>query len=164
MTLGSHQATIGASQSWITPRWILDACGPFDLDPCQCDPQPWPCASVGYTEGGLEKLWFGRVWLNPPFDRRVVGQWLERLATHGNGVALVHARTEAGWFEPIWRSADGILFLADRITFHRPDGTRAAANSGAPAVLVAFGARNVASIERAKGVLVTNWRNTGGER
>jgi hypothetical protein len=33
MTLGSHQKTIGASQVRLTPRWIIEALGLFDLDP-----------------------------------------------------------------------------------------------------------------------------------
>src|SRR5262249_46865689 len=57
--------------------------------------------------------------------------WIARLAEHGNGITLLHARTEAGWFEPIWQRAAAILFLADRIHFHRPDGSRQPANSGA---------------------------------
>ena len=139
MTLGSHQTTIGKSQSWITPKFIIDALGPFDLDPCASDPQPWPCADEQWTEDGLAHQWFGFVWLNPPFHRYQVGQWIDRLARHGHGIALVHARTEAEWFEPIWRHADSIGFLTDRLYFHKPDGTRAEANSGAPAVLAAFG-------------------------
>jgi len=39
MTLGSHQQTIGKSQDHLTPRWIIDALGPFDLDPCAADPR-----------------------------------------------------------------------------------------------------------------------------
>src|SRR5262249_40012231 len=35
--------------------------------------------------------------------------------------------------------AAAILFMADRLSFCRPDGTRQPANSGAPPVLVAFG-------------------------
>lgn len=167
MTLGSHQSTIGASQSWITPRWILDALGPFDLDPCECTPQPWKCGRVGYTGGGLTKPWFGRVWLNPPFDRREVGSWIKKLASHGKGIALVHARTEAEWFEPIWKCASGILFLADRIHFHRPDGSRAEANSGAPAVLASFGPECLERLERSKikGSLLRQWSwiMAGGE-
>ncbi len=34
MTLGSHQKTVGASQAHLTPRWIIETLGPFDLDPC----------------------------------------------------------------------------------------------------------------------------------
>lgn len=139
MTLGSHQTTIGKSQMWITPKFIIDELGPFDLDPCACDPQPWPCAEYQYTENGLESYWHGRVWLNPPFHRYEVGKWIVRLAEHGMGTALIHARTEAEWFEPIWQKANAIGFLKDRLYFHYPDGSRAKANSGAPAVLAAFG-------------------------
>lgn len=139
MTLGSHQKTVGDSQSWITPKEIIDALGPFDLDPCAASPRPWNCATLNWTAGGLTSEWIGRVWLNPPFDRYQVGQWVQKLALHGNGTALLHARTEAEWFEPVWQHASGILFLADRLYFHYPDGRRAEANSGAPACLVAFG-------------------------
>jgi DNA N-6-adenine-methyltransferase (Dam) len=141
MTLGSHQTSIGKTQVHITPRWIIEVLGPFDLDPAAADPRPWDCAAVNYTErdDGLRQPWFGRVWLNPPFDRTVVPFWIRKLARHGCGTALLHARTETDWFEPIWESATAILFMADRLSFYRPDGTRQPANSGAPPILVAFG-------------------------
>ncbi len=141
MTLGSHQRTVGKSQTHLTPRWLIDRLGQcgFDLDPCAAPlPRPWDCARENWTEGGLERPWSGRVWLNPPFDRYQVGQWVQRLADHGDGVALLHARTEAAWFEPVWKRATTILFLADRIKFCREDGTEQRANSGAPVVLAAF--------------------------
>jgi hypothetical protein len=88
-----------------------------------------------------------------------VGKWIQRLAKHGNGITLLHARCEAGWFEPCWRSASAILFLADRIHFHRSDGTRQSANGGAPPVLVAFGAEARRRLERCgiDGYLITTW-------
>lgn len=143
MSLGSHQTTVGKSQVHLTPKWIIDACGPFDLDPCAATVRPWDCARVNVTieQDGFSAPWGQRVWLNPPFDRYQVGRWIKALAEHGNGTCLVHARTEAAWFEPIWAKADLILFMADRIKFVRPDGTEQAANSGAPPVLAAFGVR-----------------------
>jgi DNA N-6-adenine-methyltransferase Dam len=161
VTLGSHQKTVGDTQSWITPKWILDALGPFDLDPCAADPRPWDCARENWCIGGLRPWPAGRrVWLNPPFNRYEVGRWIARLAEHGNGTALLHARTEAEWFEPCWQNASGILFLADRIYFHYPDGRRAEANSGAPACLVSFGAHDLSALQQSgiKGHLVTEWR------
>jgi hypothetical protein len=140
LTLGSHQKTIGDSQDWITPPSIINDLGPFDLDPCASVTQPWPCAEHSIAEDGLHAEWFGLVWLNPPFHRYEVGRWIEKLAQHPHGgIALVHARTEAEWFEPIWKHASAIGFLKDRLYFHYPDGRRAEANSGAPAVLAAFG-------------------------
>ena len=156
MTLGSHQKCIGASQVHCTPKWIVDALGPFDLDP-----RPWDCARRNFTErdDGLSLPWCGRVWLNPPFDRYSVGKWIERMAEHNHGTALLHARTEAAWFEPIWRSASGILFMADRIHFHKSDGSRHTANSGAPPVLVAFGRADLKVLRSCgiAGYLITRW-------
>ena len=62
MTLGSHQTSIGKTQVHITPRWIIEVLGPFDLDPAAADPRPWDCAAVNYTErdDGLRQPWFGR--------------------------------------------------------------------------------------------------------
>ena len=50
MTHGSHQKTIGTSQVHLTPRWIIDAWGPLDLDPCAADPRPCDCAKVNLCE------------------------------------------------------------------------------------------------------------------
>ena len=133
MTLGSHQTSVGRSQTHITSRWVIDRLGLFELDPCAADPRPWDCARRSFTNGMtvLSKPWAGRIRMNPPFHRYQVGAWIRKLADHGHGTALLHARTETSWFMPCWKSASGILFLADRIHFHRPDGTRQPANSGA---------------------------------
>lgn len=159
MTLGSHQKTIGDSQVWITPKWILDALGPFDFDPCAAFIRPWDCAATNNTIDGLGVEWHGRVWLNPPFHRYEVAKWVKRLAEHCWGTALLHARTEAEWFEPIWTHATAILFMADRIHFHYPDGRRAEANSGAPACLVAFGDGDARALRKSNiaGWLVSEW-------
>jgi hypothetical protein len=163
MTLGSHQTTVGKSQDHITPKWILDRLGPFDTDPCAAIVRPWDCAVVNFTEkeDGLAQPWQGFVYLNPPYNQYVVGRWIARLAEHGDGICLTHARCEAAWFEPIWQHAAAILFLADRIYFHRPDGSRQPANSGAPPVLAAFGDEAVLRLHRCgiAGALVTRWHN-----
>jgi hypothetical protein len=130
------------SETWLTPPYILDALGVFDLDPCAApEPRPWPTADrhIALPEDGLVADWAGRIWLNPPYSRKA-RDWLAKLAQHGRGTALTFARTETAWFvQTVWEQATALLFLHGRIHFHYPDGTRAPANSGAPSVLVAYG-------------------------
>lgn len=85
---------------------------------------------------------------------------MKRLAEHGNGIALLHARLETEWFRKAWE-ADALLFLSRRLHFHRQDGSRHEANSGAPVVLVAYGPDNVAALASGAvpGHLVTEWRD-----
>ena len=103
--IGSHtRALQGRTDCWLTPPEIIKALGPFDLDPCAAPGQPWPTAKHHYAlpQDGLQLPWFGRVWLNPPYGQQT-GLWLERLNQHGNGIALVFARTEtAMFFEHVW--------------------------------------------------------------
>lgn len=167
MTLGSHQRTIGKSQVYLTPKWLIDALGPFDCDPCAADPRPWDCAkqNISVNRGdGLHEPWEGMVWLNPPFDRREIGAWIARLAQHGNGLALVHARTETDWFGRIWDSATALLFLDARLKFVDEQGQPYSANSGAPPVLCAFGGEAVQRLFDAQisGRLVFRWATVPG--
>jgi hypothetical protein len=137
--MGSHQSHRAGTTTWLTPPHIIDALGPFDLDPCAAP--GWVTAEKHITlpDDGLTAEWFGRVWLNPPY-RAEVWDWLAKLAEHGNGTALIFARTEtAGFVREVWGKATALLFLHGRLHFHHADGTRAAANSGAPSVLVAYG-------------------------
>jgi hypothetical protein len=142
--MGSHQSARALTCVWLTPPPILAALGPFDLDPCAAGAAPWPTASRMLTaaDDGLAHEWSGRVWLNPPYGPPgVIGPWMRRMAAHGVGTALIFARTETAlFFETVWRGAHGVLFLEGRLHFHHADGRRAAANAGAPSVLVAYGA------------------------
>lgn len=148
--IGGHQSAKMAKDEWLTPPHVLEALSPFDLDPCAPVVRPWPTAARHFTveRDGLCQRWDGRVWLNPPYGREI-GSWLGRLAEHGNGVALIFARTEtAFFFDHVWSKASAILFLQGRLYFHHVDGTRARANSGAPSCLVAYGEENVLDLER----------------
>lgn len=140
--MGSHQSADAVTTTWLTPPELIEQLGPFDLDPCAApSPRPWPTAGrhIELPEDGLAADWAGRVWLNPPYGN-VTWRWLAKLAEHGDGIALIFARTEtAGFVREVWGKATGLLFLHGRLHFHYADGTRAAANSGAPSVLVAYG-------------------------
>lgn len=65
------------------------------------------------------------------------------------------------FFSQVWSKADALLFLRGRLYFHRPDGTRAAANSGAPSVLIAYGKKDAAILASCglPGAFVDRWRS-----
>lgn len=145
---GHHHHTPNRTDEWLTPREILNVLGEFDLDPSSPVDRPWPTARQHFTkrEDGLMRPWHGRVWLNPPYGR-MTGNWMERLALHGNGVALVFARTDTAWFHRlVFGSADAVLFMLGRIAFCRADGTQMTHNSGGPSCLVAYGDQNVGTL------------------
>lgn len=153
--MGTHERTReGLTNDWLTPQHILDALPRFDLDPCANSQHPLRCADNAYTvdDDGLSRDWFGRVWLNPPYGPHAAA-WLERLAEHGDGIALIFARTEtAGFFDHVWHKATALLFLRGRLKFLRPDLSEGRAadgsstNAGAPSVLVAYGWRNAIAL------------------
>ena len=147
--MGSHQSHRAQTTTWLTPLHIVRALGHFDMDPCGYP--GWDTAEhlICLPDDGLAVPWEGRVWLNPPYGREV-WTWLDRLAQHGHGTALIFARTEtAGFVEQVWGKATAVRFLHGRLHFHRPDGTRAPANAGAPSVLVAYGSQDAAALARA---------------
>ena len=145
MGLSAHQKN-GGHDEWLTPPEILAALGRFDLDPCAPAVRPWDTASRHFWADGLDMPWEGRVWCNPPFGREAV-KWLRKLAEHGDGIALIPARTETAMFtECVWGAADAVLFIKGRPHFHYVDGTRAPFNSGAPICLIAYGIHNVAAL------------------
>lgn len=157
-----YQANSPASNvEWLTPPGIIAALGEFDLDPCTPAAMPWPTARHRYTtaDDGLAKPWFGKVWLNPPFGPHAA-KWLARMREHGNGIALVPARTETWmFFASVWGHADAVCFVRGRLRFHYPDGTLSKSCINAPVCLVAYGADNRIALEKSGlGVVVSAGR------
>jgi hypothetical protein len=147
--IGGHQSKKSKTQEWLTPPHIIEALGRFDLDPCAPVNRPWDTARRHYVCAGLNSPWEGRVWLNPPYQH--VDRWLHKMVEHGNGIALLFARTETRhFFKYVWREADGILFLKGRLTFYHKDGTAAKSNCGAPSVLVAYGRKNARVLKKCR--------------
>lgn len=146
---------------WLTPPHILAALGSFDLDPCGYPGHVTASRVIVPPEDGLAAGWEGRVWLNPPYSRQAPA-WICRMAEHGHGTALLFARTDTQWFtQSVWEKATAVLFLKGRVFFHRPDGSRATDNGGAPSVLVAYGSHDAFWLESCglPGVLTRDWRS-----
>lgn len=143
------------SDEWYTPYWVFDALGHyFDFDPCCSRYAP----AVEYCRqaildgaGGLDTEWAGSVWLNPPFGgRNGIKPWLDRLAHHGDGIALVPNRTGSQWWQDFAQQADGLLFVRGKIRFVRDDGTEGA-SPGYGNVMMAYG-RKMAGVLRSSAI------------
>lgn len=122
---------------WYTPaiyieaaRRVLDG---IDLDPASSEvAQETVQAERYYTaaDDGLSKSWSGSVWLNPPYERDLIGQFTEKLheslASQGGAVTeailLTNNSTEVAWFQDIVPLADAICFVRGRISFNDVSG------------------------------------------
>lgn len=149
----SHE-TRGKSDDWYTPRYIFDALGEqFDLDvaaprlgPRHVPASDWHCD----TTDGLIAPWSGFVWMNPPFGHQSTKRkWLARFFDHGNGIALLPDRTSAPWWQEYAPRASAVLFIAPKVKFERPDGTRGE-QSGTGTTLFAAGERGADALMRAQ--------------
>lgn len=147
-----HLRTSGRTE-YLTPKWVLDALGKFDLDPCASVVRPWPTATKHYTieDDGLVQPWSGFIFLNPPYGKADNGtseiDWVRKLVAHDpGGIALLSAgKTETKLFQRfIFPECDGILFLTPRIQFCNTDGSSTGGTFG-PSCLVAF---SEAALER----------------
>ncbi len=156
---GVYESDKDGKDEWLTPPEIVRALGEFDLDPCSPIKRPWETAKNHFTirDNGLIKQWNGRVWMNPPYGNQCI-RFMRRLADHGNGIALICARTETQmFFECVRGMASAIFFFKGRLTFYHVNGESSKNCIGAPSVLVAYGADNVnrIAISGLEGKLIT---------
>jgi hypothetical protein len=136
---------------WLTPPELVKKLGEFDLDPCTPINPPFTHAKTNYNinDNGLEKKWFGRVYLNPPYGKGM-DIWLEKLKIHKNGIALIFARTETKcFFKHIWDDADAVLFVKGRIKFLDINGKQKG-TPGSPSVFIAYGEENAILLKKSK--------------
>jgi len=137
---------------WLTPPEIIKALGPFDMDPCAPVPEkrPWSTATkhLDKTMDGLSQMWYGRIWLNPPYGRETF-KWLERLAKHKNGLALIFARTETkGFHREIWQKAKAVFFFKGRLKFYHVSGKQGD-TANAPSCIVSYSQKDTEKIQAA---------------
>lgn len=153
----SNETTI----EWYTPPEIIRALGIFDLDPCSSEIayNLNHSAKNYYTkqDNGLNKEWFGRIWLNPPYKQPVISQFIKKMVQHGNGIALLYNRCDNKLFhDVIFPTASCVFFLRNRIPFFKPDGNRGK-QPGCGSILVAWGKNNMEAIVNSgmKGTMLT---------
>jgi len=129
MSMAVHYSS--ESPEWYTPPEIIEravaALGVIDLDPCsnsRTDPRIPALNHFTAEEDGLTLLWFGRVYMNPPYGREIVA-WVDKLATEyesgrvEHAIALVPARTDTAWFRRL--PAYLVCFVSGRLSFSDHD-------------------------------------------
>lgn len=141
-----------ATNEWYTPPEIIHSLGKFDLDPSTSIAALSinKSADKYYTleDNGLIQKWEGRVWLNPPYEKKLIAAFMQKLAEHGNGIALVYNRFDSAWFQKfVLDIADSLFFFRKRIHFIRPDGSKGD-RPGAGSCLIAYGEHNTKAIEQ----------------
>lgn len=147
----THESTRNESFEWYTPPIIFESIGlEFDLDPCS------PGAGKSFvptkkhytiTDDGLTSPWEGTAFVNPPYGSETA-KWMRRLADHGDGIALVFARTDVKWFQDVAASADLICFVSGRIRFFKGNIEDQGGTPGAGSMLIAWGEKSAAALRQ----------------
>ena len=111
------------SNIWETPQEFFDMLDKefaFTIDVCATK-ETAKCKRY-YTpiDNGLEQIWQGRCWMNPPYGREII-KWMEKayksaISKQATVVCLVPARTDTVWWQK-YASKGDIWFIPKRLKF-----------------------------------------------
>jgi hypothetical protein len=125
-----------------TPDYLIDALGPFDLDPCAGETTNIALKNWwdGRGEDGLLREWDGFVWCNPPFSQKET--WIEKMTAHRLGILILPERGSAPWFGPLAMNSGKYFVMGKKVNFK---GGPSSNNLGS--VLFPFGEEAVKRIQ-----------------
>lgn len=128
---------------WYTPPKYLDAArevlGEIDFDPASSDAAQKLVQAIQYftkKDDGLKQEWHGRVWLNPPYTRAEIRQFVSKLVQEyeagrvSAAIMLTHRFTDTGWFHEAGAACAAICFTRGRVKFIGADGSIASPTQG----------------------------------
>ena len=146
-TLFAQEQQELTSNDYYTPKWIFDALDlQFDLDVAS-PPKGVPHIPKKHyftqKDNGLERDWFGRVWMNPPFNKPQ--PWVSKFITHGNGVAVLPV-SKSKWFHSLWLSDIPMVLLPPDLKFIDPKGGNGSIFMST--IMIAIGDENEKALEK----------------
>lgn len=131
----THRTGFTGNNEWYTPSKYIEMArevlGEIDVDPASNDyAQNAVRAATYYTAetNGLDKEWRGKVWLNPPYSRGLIGAFIQKLVTEyregrcTEAIVLTNNSTDTGWFGEMASTDAAVCFPSGRIRFQKPDG------------------------------------------
>jgi len=132
----AHVSANTGNNEWYTPSTIIEMArtvmGSIDTDPASSDIAQ-RCVSAGKyftkADNGLEQVWSGNVWLNPPyaqpaiveFSTLLIEKWKNR--EFSQAIVLVNNGTESRCLQQMLRAASAVCFPEGRIKFLDENGT-----------------------------------------
>jgi phage N-6-adenine-methyltransferase len=128
-----HVAQNSGDNEWYTPKKFIEAArivlGTIDLDPASSEiANKTVQAETFYTaeDNGIDKEWFGNVWLNPPYAAPLISEFVSQLEAQRHNVesfiVLVNNATETRWFHRLMNISHAICLPVGRVRFVNPDG------------------------------------------
>lgn len=130
MTTTPHVKHNSGNNEWYTPASIIELArntmGSIDVDPSSCDvAQQTVKAATYWTKetNGLDKSWYGNVWMNPPYSAALIKQFCTKLnqeCSNGNVksfINLTNNATETQWFKQLYEVSSVFCFLTKRVKF-----------------------------------------------
>jgi ParB family transcriptional regulator, chromosome partitioning protein len=133
----AHVSHNSGQNEWYTPSAFIESAravlGVINTDPASSEiANNTVQAETFFTkdDDGLEKTWSGNVWMNPPYEGKLIKQFAVKLSeefTYGevdNAIVLVNNATETEWFQQLAENASAICFPSRRIRFIGPEGEK----------------------------------------
>ena len=136
-----HLSQNTTNPEWYSPASVVEPAratmGGIDLDPASCElANEIVKADKYYTkqDNGLLKEWTGRVWMNPPYDRGLIDQFVSHLINQmsniSQAVVITHNSLETDWAHKLLDNANAICHIKRRVQFYGKEKAKGAALQG----------------------------------
>ena len=139
----THISNNSGENEWYTPPSLIESAtnvmGNIDVDPASSEIANKTVGADVYYDGeknGLEQIWKGRVWLNPPYSQPHISQFckaLEEKLSSGEvseACVLVNNATETAFGQKLLGMCSAVCFPSGRIKFLDAKGVEGAPLQG----------------------------------